>query len=42
MEKIPQGRSRETNIAQGKAECYIRLKNTPECYFFHIAQAAVP
>ena len=23
MEKIAQGRSRETNIARGKAECYI-------------------
>ena len=25
MEKIARGRSRETNIARGKAECYIRL-----------------
>ena len=41
MEKIARGRGRETNIAQGEAECYIRLKTKPECYFFHIALAAV-
>ena len=33
MEKIAQGHGRETNIARGKAECYIRLETTPECYF---------
>ena len=33
MEKIAQGRGQETNIARGKAECYIRLETTPECYF---------
>ena len=37
MEKIARGRGRETNIARGTAECYIRLETTPECYFFHIA-----
>ena len=34
MEKISGGRGQETNIARGKAECYIRLDITPECYFF--------
>ena len=33
MEKIARGGGQETNIAQGKAECYIRLKPKPECYF---------
>ena len=33
MEKIARGHSRETNIARGKAECYIRLETKPECYF---------
>ena len=37
MEKIARGCGRETNIAQGVAECYIKLETTPECYFFHIA-----
>ena len=41
MEKIARGRGRETNIARGEAECYIRLETKPECYFFHIALAAV-
>ena len=36
MEKIAQGCNRETNIVLGS-----RVKTTPECYFFHIAQAAV-
>ena len=29
--KIARGRGRETNIAQGEAECYIRLETMPEC-----------
>ena len=32
--KIAQGRGRETNIARGIAECYIRLETTPEVLFF--------
>ena len=32
MEKIARGRSRETNIARGKAGCYIRLGTKPKCY----------
>ena len=39
MEKIARGRGRETNIALGEAECYIRLETKSECYFFHIALA---
>ena len=40
MEKIARGRSRETNIARGKAECYIiSLLTAPSCYFFHITLA---
>ena len=38
MEKIARGRGRE---ARGEAECYISLETKPECYFFHIALAAV-
>ena len=34
MEKIARGHGRETNIARGEAECYIRLETKPECYFF--------
>ena len=32
--------SQETNIAQGNAECYIRLKTKPGCYFsiLHLRQ----
>ena len=36
--KIAQECGRETNAARGEVECCIRLKTTPECYFFHIAQ----
>ena len=39
--KIAHGRGRETNIARGEAECYIRLETKPKCYFFHIARAGV-
>ena len=41
MEKITRVRGRETNTAQGEAECYIRLETKPECYLFHIALVAV-
>ena len=34
MEKIARGYDQETDIAQGKAECYIRLKTKSECYVF--------
>ena len=36
MEKIARGHGRETNIARGIAECYVKLETTPKCYFFHI------
>ena len=36
MEKIARGHGQETNIAQDKVKCYIRLKAMPECYFFSI------
>ena len=39
--KIARGRGLEANIARGEAECYISLETKPECYFFHIALAAV-
>ena len=39
MEKIAQGRGRETNTAQGEAECCIRFETMPGCYFFHMARA---
>ena len=41
MEKITRVCGRETNIAQGEAECYIRLETKLECYLFHIALVAV-
>ena len=41
MEKIAQGCGQEANIVRGKAECYISLETKPECFFFHIALAAV-
>ena len=34
-----EGACREINTARGKAECCIRFKTIPECYFSRIAQA---
>ena len=31
--KIARGCGQETNIAQGEAECYIRIEIMPECFF---------
>ena len=33
MQHGARGHGRETNIARGKAECYIRLEIMLECYF---------
>ena len=41
MGNIAQGSGWEANIAWDKAECYISLKTTPECYVSCCAQVWV-